>query len=301
MTGTTAGSTSDGTASTSAGTMGTTTSGPETTGSTGDTTTGTTGMTGSTGVEPTTGSTGVDTTGGDTTGGDTTGGIEPPPEWLLSINNQTRFLQKVSIIDAKTTDLCKLPNNTSYPSLTFSRDNILYASAGGTALDVIDPCTCEVTAVGPYGGGIGGVNGITSDQAIDLYGVASNNDVTISIDSGVGTATIVGPLGVDFGTGGATWSDLLQGLYAINGSDDWLYTIDPNNGMATKLVKLSFNFGTVGIELHPGNNVIYACSSGPDLYTVDPKNGNVKSVGKMAQTTCSNLAAPYKPVACIGP
>ncbi|MEZ4452286.1 MAG: hypothetical protein R3B09_22660 [Nannocystaceae bacterium] len=70
--------------------------------------------------------------------------------------------------------------------------------------------------------------------------------------------------------------------------------------MATPQVKLSYNFGTVGIELHPGNEVIYACSSGPDLFKVDPKTGAVTSIGKMAQTSCSNLAAPYAPVECIG-
>ncbi len=154
--------------------------------------------------------------------------------------------------------------------------------------------------MGPYGGGISGVNGITSDQSIDLFGVASANDVTISIDTNSGVAAIVGALGVNFGTGGATWSDAIQGLYAINGSTDYLYTIDPNDGKATPLVKLNYNFGTVGIELHPGNGTIYACSSASDLFTIDQKTGNVESLGKMAQNTCTNLAAPYKPVECIG-
>jgi hypothetical protein len=287
-------------------TTGETTGGMTTMGVTGATTEDTEGMTMGTtegttgGTEGTTGDTEGTTGDTDGTTGGTTGGNIEPPEWLLSINNQTRYLQKVSIIDATTEDLCKLPNGTSYPSLTFARSNVLYASAGGTALDIIDPCTCDVTPVGPYGGGISGVNGITSDQSVDLYGVASTNDVTIAIDTMSGVATVVGALGVNFGTGGATWSDALKGLYAINGSTDYLYTVDPKSGKATPLVKLNFNFGTVGIELHPGNGTIYACSSGPDLYTVDQKNGNVKSVGKMAQTTCSNLAAPYKPVECIG-
>ncbi|MCA9657751.1 MAG: hypothetical protein KC486_05365 [Myxococcales bacterium] len=250
------------------------------------------------GTDSTTDATTGDTTDGTTDG--TTGGVEPPPEWLLSINNSTRYLQKVDINTAQTTDLCKLPNNTSYPSLTFSRSNILFASAGGSALDIIDPCTCEVTKVGSYGGGISGVNGITSDQQVDLFGVSSGINATIAIDSNSGVAAVVGPLGYNWGTGGATWSDAIQKLYAINGSTDFLYTVDPGTGAATELVKMNYNFGTVGIELHPGNGVIYACSSAPDLFTVDPKNGNVKSVGKMAQTSCTNLAAPYKPVACIG-
>ena len=223
-----------------------------------------------------------------------------PPQWLLSINNDTRFLQKVSIVDATTTDLCKLPVDTSYPSLTFSRDNQLFASAAGAGLDLIDPCTCEVTPIGSYGMGIGGVNGITSDQGIELFGIATIQDIAIAIDTNIGTATPLGPLGYNFGTGGATWSDALKALYAIDGASDYLFTIDPGTGMATQEVKLSLDFGSVGIELHPGNGVIYACSSSPDLYTVDPKTGDVVSIGQMAQITCSNLAAPYAPVACIG-
>lgn len=209
------------------------------------------------------------------------------------------MLQKISTVDGTTVDLCKLSSNDSYPSLTFSRENLLYASRGGTALDVIDPCTCQVTQVGSYGGGLSGVNGITSDQGLGLYGQASTQDVLFSIDTGSGVGTIIGPLGVNFGTSGATWSDAIQDLYAIEGSTDMLYRVDHLTGKATMLVKLNYNFANVGIELHPGDGEIYACSSTNKLFKIDPKTGDVATVGTINQVTCSNLAAPYKPVGCI--
>jgi hypothetical protein len=209
------------------------------------------------------------------------------------------MLQKISTKDGTTTDLCKLSSNDSYPSLTFSRENLLYASRGGSALDIIDPCTCKVTQLGSYGGGLSGVNGITSDQGNGLYGEASTQDVLISIDTGNGKGTNVGPLGVDFGTSGATWSDELKDLYAIDGTSDTLYQINHLTGKATVLVKLNLDFSTVGIELHPGDGVIYACTGTNKLFTVEPKTGVVNAVGTIAQTSCNNLAAPYQPVGCI--
>ncbi|MCA9688061.1 MAG: hypothetical protein KC636_00515, partial [Myxococcales bacterium] len=72
-------------------------------------------------------------------------------------------------------------------------------------------------------------------------------------------------------------------------------------GLATPLVKLNYNFGTVGIELHPGNSIIYACSDNAVLFTVDPDLGLVTPVGPKFQSgSCTNLAAPYKPVLCNG-
>jgi hypothetical protein len=230
------------------------------------------------------------------------GSCEAPP-WLLSIENSTDTLHKVDINTGVSTDLCVLDSSDNYPSLTFNRENILFGSRTGSALDLIDPCTCQVTPVGSYGG-FTGVNGITSDQLTELFGVASTQDVTIKIDTMSGMATQVGALGFDWGTGGATWSDELQGLWAINGSTDFLYTIDKNTGAATPQAQLSFNFGTVGIELHPGVNEIYACSSNAVLFRIDSNNGDVIDVSgngtKMQTGSCTNLAAPYKPVFCNG-
>ena len=230
----------------------------------------------------------------------------PPPEWLLSIDNGTKVLQRVNITTGATTDLCDLYDPTlgaipSYPSLTFSRNNFLYASRGGTALDLIDPCTCEIEQLGSYGGW-SGVNGITSDKGIQLLGAAATQDELISIQTKTGVGTLIGDLGANFTTHGATWSDSINGLYAINGLNNGLYTIDPLTGLATFEVTLSMNFGTVGIELLPANGVIYACSSEANLLSIDPVSGVVTTIGSMNQSgACTNLAAPWKAVPCIEP
>jgi hypothetical protein len=230
-----------------------------------------------------------------------------PPFWLLSIDNGTKMLQKVNIESGKATDICKLktpdntglPNKYSYPSLTFSRSNLLFASRGGIYLDVIDPCTCKVTGIGDYGIW-NGVNGITSDQGTQLMGASSNQDELIAIATKTGQGTTIGKLGVDFTTHGATWSDVLGGLYAINGSTDALYVIDPDTGAAAFKVALDMDFFTVGIELLPANNVIYACSTASILLKVNPESGHVTEIGPMGQkSSCTNLAAPWAPVPCL--
>ena len=223
----------------------------------------------------------------------------PEPLFLLSINNTTDTLEKIDVETGMGTDLCALDISQGYPSLTFSRDNVLFASRGGTALDVIDPCTCEVTPVASYGG-YSGVNGITSDQGLNLFGVASTQDEFINISTSAGLAQSVGPLGVDFGSSGATWSEADQTVYAINASDDALYEVAPDTGVATMIAPLSLPFGTVGIEMHPANGVLYACSSAAILLQVDTLTGEVTEIGHTGQEgSCSNLAAPWKSVPCL--
>jgi len=223
----------------------------------------------------------------------------PKPLWLLSIDNGSKMLQVVNVETGKASDLCKLNALDAYPSLTFSRLNGLYASRGGYTLDRIDPCTCEIKAIGGYGGPTG-VYGITADPGDSLFGVATTQDTAINIEVSLGMATTLGPLGVNFTTSGATWSQDDKKIYAINGGDDNLYTIDLKTGVATVITKLNYNFGSVGIEVHPANNKIYACSTGGDLLEVDPTSGDVTVIGSMEQSgSCTNLAAPWLEVDCI--
>jgi hypothetical protein len=232
------------------------------------------------------------------TGVDTT---PPPPKplWLLSIDNAAKMLQVVNVETGKASDLCPLNAMDAYPSLTFSRLNGLYASRGGYTLDRIDPCTCEIKAIGGFGGPTG-VYGITADPGDSLFGVATTQDTAINIEVSLGMATTLGPLGVNFTTSGATWSQDDKKIYAINGGDDNLYTIDLKTGVATMLTKLNYNFGSVGIEVHPANNKIYACSTSGDLLEVNPASGDVTVIGSMEQSgSCTNLAAPWLEVDCI--
>jgi hypothetical protein len=58
--------------------------------------------------------------------------------------------------------------------------------------------------------------------------------------------------------------------------------------------------GTVGIEMHPDNGVLYACSDPAHLLSIDLVTGEVTDIGDMGQNTaCNNLAAPWAPVPCL--
>jgi hypothetical protein len=225
--------------------------------------------------------------------------VPPKPLYLLSVNNAQKTLEKINVETGEGTDVCQLPATSNYPSLTFSRDNILFASRSGQHLDAIDPCTCEVSPVGSYNG-FTGVNGITSDFGLNLFGVSHVQDVLISINSQSGSGTSIGPLGVNFGYTGATWSDEEQLVYAIDATSDGLYTISPQTGEATFIAPLSLPLGTVGIEMHPANGILYACSDPGHLLAVDLITGEVTDLGDMGQNTaCNNLAAPWKEVPCL--
>ncbi|MGB0591538.1 MAG: hypothetical protein ACPGU1_17830 [Myxococcota bacterium] len=226
--------------------------------------------------------------------------VSPPaPLCLLSINNTTHTLEKIDVETVAGTDVCQLNTLTGYPSLTFSRDNVRLASRGGIALDVIDPCTCQVTPVASYGG-YSGVNGITSDQGLNLFGVASTEDEFITISTRVGVAQSAGRLGVNFGSTGATWSEDEQTVYAINAPTDSLYEIDPGTGAASLIAPLSQPFGTVGIEIHLDNGVLCACSSAAILLETDTLTGEVSPIGRTGQEgNCTNLATPWKVVPCL--
>ena len=229
-------------------------------------------------------------------------GTELPskPLYLLSINNSQKTLEKIDILTGAATDICQLPPSSNYPSLTFSRNNTLFGSRQGSYLDAIDPCTCEVTSIGPYGGGITGVNGITSDFGINLFGISHTQDVFITIDSQNGTGSEVGALGVNFGYTGATWSESENVVYAIDAAGDDLYKINPDTGLATFVAPLSIPMGTVGIEMHPTNGILYACSDPSNLLSIDLTTGDVTTIGPMNQGAyCNNLAAPWADVPCL--
>jgi DNA-binding beta-propeller fold protein YncE len=236
----------------------------------------------------------------DATGSDVQSGQTAPP-WLLSIDNKAHKLLKIDIVTGKTAAVCTLPTGSqySYPSLTFRRDNVLVASRKGSSLDEIDPCTCAVKAVGSYGGATQ-VNGITSNHAQGLFGISAGLQTLISIDPTTGAAKSIGKLGVKFTANGATWSDAIKALYAINSADDTLYVVDPATGIASPQAVLSKPFGSVGVERHPGNGQIYACTDDGFLRKIDPVTGNVTEIGAMgALGACTNLAAPWGPVKCV--
>ena len=219
--------------------------------------------------------------------------------WVLSVQNTTKELLHIDLDTGVGTPVCTLDTEDNYPSTTFSREGILYASNNfQDRLDIIDPCTCEITPVGDYGFDESvQVVGITTDQGLDLFGVENQTDQLLHIDTSSGLASVVGEFGINMGSSGATWSDALQGLYAIDGTWSKLWTISPATGAATYTAKLSISFVGVGIELHPGNDILYSCTNNI-LYEVDKISGETSMVGEIGENACNNLAAPYTKVEC---
>ncbi|MBK7825983.1 hypothetical protein [Nannocystis sp.] len=224
--------------------------------------------------------------------------------WLIMLedtSSPTR-LYKIDLLDGHATLLCSLDTTNDYNTSTFGRDGTLYAANAVTKnLESIDPCTCARTVIGPTN--VAALPGITTDQALGLYGLETTVDQFMVISTVNGNASAVGPLGIDWGTGGLTWSDDLKDTFAINGTDDRLYTINHLTGKATFLVQTNYNFGSVGIEWHPKTHEIFACSNPAELLRVEQKDGTVTVVGPMnlenKQAHCDNLAAPWVPVACV--
>jgi hypothetical protein len=219
--------------------------------------------------------------------------------WLLSINNVTHQLLWVNTATGQGTAVCDLDTSDNYPSSTFTRaGDLLALNNTQDRLDHIDPCTCEITPIGPVGFQ-STIVGITTDQGVNLYGVETYNNNLVSMLSSTGEATVVGTLGMDFGASGATWSDELGAMWAINSLDDNLYVIDPETGLATFQASLDRAFGNVGIEFHAGKDKLYACT-GSKLYSVDTETGWVFTIGTIDNYNCNNLAAPYSLVECPG-
>jgi hypothetical protein len=247
---------------------------------------------------------------GGTAGTGGSGGSGPTSLYLVSIDHAASpsVLLKVDVATGVGKVACTLPNNVdaiNYHSTTFSRTGTLFASNYQDAhIDKIDPCTCEVTPVGPTG--FASIPGITVNKGPGLYGIETTADILLDIDTTTGQGTKLGDLGFDFTTSGATWSDALNdnqgGLYAISGATNSLHSISHMTGGATALTPITgVTFGSVGIEMHSANGIIYACTNDAVLYAIDPVTGAATGIGTgMGHVSdCNNLAAPWQPVACL--
>ncbi len=129
--------------------------------------------------------------------------------------------------------------------LVFAPDGVLYGSAltlGATAdtLVTIDPGTGAASAVGPYGAGITGMDGLAASAAGVLYGVTGVDDIAApgpalyTIDAATGAATLMGPL---LDVGAAPPIDppqaigfLTDGVLLVTTEEGVLLDVDPATG-----------------------------------------------------------------------
>lgn len=245
------------------------------------------------------------------------GNVAPPNyvrPWLLSIDNGSNEMIKIDVETGEHRGICSMASSGFYVSTTFGINGILYASKlEDDVIEVIDPCTCEVTAVGATGFGL--IPGITANGVKEetIYGLETEEDLLLDLDVETGAGSVVGGTLTDFQLSGTTWSDDLPGLFAINNIDDTLYTLDTETGVAYVVAELDVDFNYVGIEWSPNNRKLYACttlSSGLGnatadptaglsvLYEVDPEDGTTRFISNLPHS-CNNLAAPWTAVACV--
>ncbi len=128
--------------------------------------------------------------------------------------------------------------------------------------------------------------------------------VILEINPQTAMASELNPLPGNWGATGLTWSDPVDNvLYGINASDDRLYTFDGTDASSLGSIQMNANFGSVGIEFHPGFDVLYACGvsgQATSLFSVDLGTGDVSlEAPNVLQASCDNLAAPFGPVDCI--
>lgn len=232
--------------------------------------------------------------------------LEPVRPWLLSVKNDTHELIKIDIETGLWTPLCTLSVSDTYHSTTFGFDGTLYGSnSNDQTLDIIDPCTCEVTSIGPTNQG--NIPGITAngDKIETLFGLSTSSDTLVTLDIETGAGTLVGSLGngLNFINSGTTWATSINGLYSINSGDRKLYNLHTETGIATPITTLDIVVGAVGIEWHPVTQELYLCSdplSTSYLYEVNVSTGETTQLGTLPYR-CTNLAAPWTPVSCVDP
>jgi hypothetical protein len=148
------------------------------------------------------------------------------------------------------------------------------------------------------------VNGITSNESQEMFGISVMQDVIIDIDPMTAASMIVQQLGLNWGSTGLTWSQPQDNvLYGVNATTDRLHTFDGDTAMETNQIQLNGNFSSVGLELHPTLGTLYACgiqNNQQHLYSIDVMSGDVALLAQdVWEASCDNIAAPFGPVDCI--
>lgn len=206
-------------------------------------------------------------------------------DWLLHIEGGN--LYQVDVAGGNAVLLCEKIGGAN--TLTFTRDNRLFATSGITLVQ-IDPCTCTGTQIGAFGHPQ--IFGIAPDEGNELFGFSAQANALVRIDTQTGQTTEVGQVGFMFGKHGAAWSEQDQTLYFVTGNT--LYTVDIQTGQATEVGPLGVDFGDVGVEQHPATAELYGCTGDGNLYAIDKLTGAASLIGPIGTGgNCTNLGAPW--------
>jgi len=193
------------------------------------------------------------------------------------------------------------PKTTSTFTLSYAQNGVLYGIDAGAGwangtLETINPLTGAATLIGS-GTGIGDMMAMAFSPNGTLYAGSWATNNLYTIDTTTGAATLVGSLGfggimdLDFDSHGV--------LYALA---DNLYTVNQATGAGTLATTLP-NGCLMGMAIDSSDHFFATdwCTNPTPLYSLDPTNGALKSLGN----TGINLAmggaiAPIPEPASLG-
>ncbi|KYK34210.1 MAG: hypothetical protein AYK22_05580 [Thermoplasmatales archaeon SG8-52-3] len=150
---------------------------------------------------------------------------------FLTYNGNSGFVE-IDPISCNVNFICDTTRN--FNSLAYDHINdILYGSSDNNYLYKMDLETCEQEQIGPFGGGVLYMIGMSFDSEGVLYGWDLGNDALWTIDTETGEATQVGHLGISINYGGdghfCFENDILY-ISANTGVGMCLYECDEDTG-----------------------------------------------------------------------
>ncbi|MCA9719569.1 MAG: hypothetical protein KC468_33190, partial [Myxococcales bacterium] len=242
--------------------------------------------------------------------GDGDGDGDSFDEWLLTSDDDgvgiVRLL-RIDISEDELGDITVICPDIEFPpevmknrfiSMAFL-DDTLYATRGNKLM-IVDPCTCVASFVGTLSGTVAGIAVNASDV---MYGVNKDDNSLYEINPQDASMQLVATFDFDVGNHGLTWSnELINELYFVEANTDTLRVLDGSDPASEKSqVPLNLDFPGVGLEMHPGNEVLYTCAGTDELFTINIETGEVdlQAVFSDYMGGCSGLGAPWGPVGCI--
>ena len=151
------------------------------------------------------------------------------------------------------------------------------SDSGSNTLMALDVCEADVWVVGSTG--FNHLCGISYASDGELYGMDSNTDSLVHLNTETGAGTAVGPLGRDIGNCGMTLDCLTGTLYGVDGPTGELFEVNPKTGAAGKAIDFNLSaMQSVGLEFDPADSTLLM-TDGPDLYRMDPSTGALTTIG----------------------
>lgn len=216
---------------------------------------------------------------------------ENKPGWnLITVDTTAGFVFEIDTTSGQATEIVPLDaQGMSLNTLDVRGDGLaMVQDANGKAIYRLNACTGELSLLGYTGAG--NLCGISFGPGGELYGLDSEKNELVSIDSNAGFATTIGGLGFDLGNCGLAYDCSTDTLYGADANANRIHKIDPVTGQSVSYVETSVPFVSVGLEFDSKTGLLLA-STGQQLYTVEPSSGVSEFVATMSGAYSDDLAS----------